>query len=240
MLYPLRDKINIFIYPAIFGVSRWLPFEGENKEIYQSGLVFAFPDAYQMWEKFSKSFIIIEFSCSIPWEEKIIFEKTLYFSRSRAPPLEGIFRKFRKPFIKSAFSCSTTWGKKYLRQRRGFWLSSLPTYWGKKKIFKRLNFRFFSWSTPWGRKFRSRHNFWPLQVGTSEEIFKTEVKKRLSRWLLFGREIFWKHPAKWLFSLGISEEKKIPSKPHFLPFLGGYSLGDIWKPLKKGSLPGDM
>ena len=99
MLYPLRDKINIFIYPAIFGVSRWLPFEGENKEIYQSGLVFAFPDAYQMGEKFSKSFIKIEFSCSIPWEEKIIFEKTLYFSRSRAPPLEG---------------------EKYLRQRRGF------------------------------------------------------------------------------------------------------------------------
>lgn len=30
VLYPLRDKINIFIYPAIFGVSRWLPFEGEK------------------------------------------------------------------------------------------------------------------------------------------------------------------------------------------------------------------
>ena len=82
------------IQPAIFGFSRWLPFEGENKEIYQSGLVFAFPDAYQMGEKFSKSFIKIEFSCSIPWEEKIIFEKTLYFSRSRLHPLRGSFGNF--------------------------------------------------------------------------------------------------------------------------------------------------
>lgn len=103
----LEEHKNI-IQPAIFGVSRWLPFEGENKEIYQSGLVLNLPDAYQMGEKFSKSFIKIEFSCSIPWEEKIIFEKTLYFSRSRVLPLEGIFRKSRKLFIKSAFSCSTT------------------------------------------------------------------------------------------------------------------------------------
>ena len=110
VLYPLRDKINIFIYPAIFGVSRWLPFEGENKEIYQSGLVFAFPDAYQMGEKFSKSFIKSAFSCSTTWEgkffaakarflvilvayllreEKYFFSKGLIFSLSRDLPLEG-------------------------------------------------------------------------------------------------------------------------------------------------------
>ena len=75
---PIEGHKNI-IQPAIFGVSRWLPFEEENKEIYQSGLVFAFPDAYQMGEKFSKSFIKIEFSCSIPWEEKINFRKNLIF-----------------------------------------------------------------------------------------------------------------------------------------------------------------
>ena len=191
MLYPLRDKINIFIYPAIFGVSRWLPFEGENKEIYQSGLVFAFPDAYQMGEKFSKSFIKIEFSCSIPWEEKIIFEKTLYFSRSRVLPLEGIFRKSRKLFIKSAFSCSTTWGRKIFTVKARF-LIILVAYLlrEEKYFFKRLNFRFFSWSTPWGRKFRSRHNFWPLQVGTSEEIFKTEVKNGFLAGYSLGEKFF--------------------------------------------------
>ena len=91
-----------------------------RKNFYQSGLFLALLDAYQMGEKFSKSFIKIEFSCSIPWEEKIIFEKTLYFSRSRAPPLEGIFRKFRKPFIKSAFSCSTTWGRKIFTAKARF------------------------------------------------------------------------------------------------------------------------
>lgn len=52
--------------------------------------------------------------------KKKFFRKTLYFSRSRAPPLEGIFRKFRKPFIKSAFSCSTTWGRKIFTAKARF------------------------------------------------------------------------------------------------------------------------
>ena len=159
-------------------------FWGRKKKVYQSGLVLALPDAYQMGENFSK------------------------------------------PFIKSAFSCSTTWEGKFFAAKARF-LVILVAYLlrEEKYFFKRLNFRFFSWSTPWGRKFRSRHNFWPLQVGTSEEIFKTEVKKRVSRWLLFGREIFWKHPAKWLFSLGISEEKKFHQSRNFrslsLPILWG-------------------
>lgn len=228
MLYPLRDKINIFIYPAIFGVSRWLPFEGENKEIYQSGLVFAFPDAYQMGEKFSKSFIKIEFSCSIPWEEKINFRKNLIFF---------------------AFPCSTPWGDLseiseaihkirvfvlyHLREKNIYGKGAvfdhprcLPIE-GKKYIFSKGLIFSLSRDLPLeGRKLQNRHNFWPLPVGTSEEIFKTEVKKRVSRWLLFGREIFWKHPAKWLFSLGISEEKIIPWNPHISNFLAGYSLGE--------------
>ena len=227
MLYPLRDKINIFIYPAIFGVSRWLPFEGENKEIYQSGLVFAFPDAYQMGEKFSKSFIKIEFSCSIPWKEKII----------------------RKNFIFFVLPCSTPWGDLseiseaihkirvfvlyHLREKNIYGKGAvfdhprcLPIE-GRKYFFKRLNFRFFSWSTPWGRKFRSRHNFWPLQVGTSEGIFKTGVKKLASRCLLFeGRKFFWEWLPKRPLSVGISEEKIIPWNPHISNFLAGYSLGE--------------
>lgn len=176
MLYPLRDKINIFIYPAIFGVSRWLPFEGENKEIYQSGLVFAFPDAYQMGEKFSKSFIKIEFSCSIPWEEKIIFEKTLYFSRSRAPPLEGIFRKFRKPFIKSAFSCSTTWGRKIFTAKARF-LVILVAYLLREENFLRMTPQTASLS---GNKWRENNSLEPAHF-------------ELSRWLLFGEQNFFEN-----------------------------------------------
>ena len=42
---PIEGHKSI-IQPAIFGVSRWLPFEGENKEIYQSGLVLNLPNAY--------------------------------------------------------------------------------------------------------------------------------------------------------------------------------------------------
>ena len=59
-----------------------------RKNFYQSGLFLALLDAYQMGEKFSKSFIKIEFSCSIPWKEKII----------------------RKNFIFFALPCSTPWG----------------------------------------------------------------------------------------------------------------------------------
>ena len=225
---PIEGHKNI-IQPAIFGVSRWLPFEGENKEIYQSGLVFAFPDAYQMGEKFSKSFIKIEFSCSIPWEEKIIFEKTLYFSRSRAPPLEGIFRKFRKPFIKSAFSCSTTWEGKFFAAKARF-LVILVAYLlrEEKYIFSKGLIFSLSRDLPLeGRKLQNRHNFWPLPVGTSEGIFKTGVKKLASRCLLFeGRKFFWEWLPKRPLSVGISEEKIIPWNPHISNFLAGYSLGE--------------
>lgn len=146
-----------------------------------------------MGEKFSKSFIKIEFSCFIPWEEKIIFEKTLYFSRSRAPPLEGIFRKFRKPFIKSAFSCSTTWGRKIFTAKARF-LIILVAYLlrEEKYIFSKGLIFSLSRDLPLeGRKLQNRHNFWPLPVGTSEGIFKTGVKKLASRCLLFeGRKFF--------------------------------------------------
>lgn len=201
VLYPLRDKINIFIYPAIFGVSRWLPFEGENKEIYQSGLVFAFPDAYQMGEKFSKSFIKIEFSCSIPWEEKIIFEKTLYFSRSRALPLEGIFRKSRKPFIKSAFSCSTTWGRKIFTAKARFLIILVAYLLREEKYF-----------------------------------FSKGLIFSLSRDLpLEGRKIY-RHPAKWLSPLGISEEKNNSIKAALFAISRWLLFGGIFESNSRGSL----
>ena len=200
-----------------------------RKKFYQSGLFLALLDAYQMGEKFSKSFIKIEFSCSIPWEEKIIFEKTLYFSRYRAPPLEGIFRKFRKPFIKSAFSCSTTWGRKIFTAKARF-LIILVAYLlrEEKYIFSKGLIFSLSRDLPLeGRKLQNRHNFWPLPVGTSEGIFKTGVKKLASRCLLFeGRKFFWEWLPKRPLSVGISEEKIIPWNPHISNFLAGYSLGE--------------
>ena len=146
-----------------------------------------------MGEKFSKSFIKIEFSCSIPWEEKIIFEKTLYFSRSRAPPLEGIFRKFRKPFIKSAFSCSTTWGEKnYCGKGAVFGYPRCLPIEGRKIFFSKGLIFSLSRDLPLeGRKWQNRHIFWPLSMRTSEEIFKTGVKKLASRCLPFdGAKLF--------------------------------------------------
>ena len=156
---------------------------------------------------------------------------------------------FRKNLIFFAFPCSTPWGDLseiseaihkirvfvlyHLREKNIYGKGAvfdhprcLPIE-GKKYIFSKGLIFSLSRDLPLeGRKLQNRHNFWPLPVGTSEEIFKTEVKKRVSRWLLFGREIFWKHPAKWLFSLGISEEKIIPWNPHISNFLAGYSLGE--------------
>ena len=123
-------------------------------------------------------------------------------------------KKFWEKRIKTGFLCSTPWGDLseiseaihkirvfvlyHLREKNIYGKGAvfdhprcLPIEGRKIYFFKRLNFRFFSWSTPWGRKFRSRHNFWPLQVGTSEGIFKTGVKKLASRCLLFeGRKFF--------------------------------------------------
>ena len=172
------------IQPAIFGFSRWLPFEGEKRNL----------------------------------------SKWFSFDLSQCLP-DG--REILKPFIKTAFSCSTTWGRKLLTAKARFLVILVAYLLRKEKIFKRLNFRFFSWSTPWGRKFRSRHNFWPLPVETSEGIFKTGVKKLASRCLLFeGRKFFWEWLPKRPLSVGISEEKIIPWNPHISNFLAGYSLGE--------------
>lgn len=145
-----------------------------------------------MGEKFSKSFIKIEFSCSIPWEEKF----------------------FRKNLIFFAFPCSTLWGDLseiseaihiirvfvlyHLREKNIYGKGAvfdhprcLPIE-GRKIFFSKGLIFSLSRDLPLeGRKLQNRHNFWPLQVGTSEEIFKTGVKKRVSRCLPFEeRKIF--------------------------------------------------
>ena len=92
---------------------------GRKKKVYQSGLVLALPDAYQMGENFSKPFIKSAFSCSTTWEgkffaakarflvilvayllreEKYIFSKGLIFGFSRDLPLEGWKLRYRHNF----------------------------------------------------------------------------------------------------------------------------------------------
>ena len=195
-----------------------------------------------MGEKFSKSFIKIEFSCSIPWEEKINFRKNLIFF---------------------AFPCSTPWGdlseiSEAIHKIRVFVLYHLreKNIYGKGAVFdhprclpiegRKIFFSkglIFSLSRDLpleGRKLQNRHNFWPLPVGTSEGIFKTGVKKLASRCLLFeGRKFFWEWLPKRPLSVGISEEKIIPWNPHISNFLAGYSLGNktfLKTPTKTASL----
>ena len=82
---PIEGHKNI-IQPAIFGVSRWLPFEGEKRNL-------------------SKWFIFDPSRC-LPDGREIF--KTIH--KNRVFVLYHLRRE------------------KLLRQRRGFWLSSLPTY----------------------------------------------------------------------------------------------------------------
>ena len=134
-----------------------------------------------------------------PLGGKNYFRKNLIFFAFPCSTLEGIFRKFRKPFIKSAFSCSTTWGRKIFTAKARF-LIILVAYLlrEEKYIFSKGLIFSLSRDLPLeGRKLQNRHNFWPLPVGTSEETFKTEVKKRVSRCLPFeGTKLFLKTPTK--------------------------------------------
>ena len=137
VLYPLRDK-KISFNPQFL----------------------AFLDGYPLREKkfLSKWFIFGPSRCLPDGREifKIIHKNRVFMLY----PLEG--KNIRKNFIFFALPCSTQWGnlseiseaihkiqvfvlyhlrrEKLLRQRRGFWLSSLPTYWGKKKFSKGLIF----------------------------------------------------------------------------------------------------
>ena len=196
---PIEGHKNI-IQPAIFGVSRWLPFEGEKRNL-SKWLSFdpsrCLPDGREIFKIIHKNRVFMLY----PLGEKIIFEKTLYFSRSRAPPLEGIFRKFRKPFIKSAFSCSTTWGRKIFTAKARF-LIILVAYLlrEEKYIFSKGLIFSLSRDLPLeGRKF-----FWewlpkrPLSVGISEEKiipWNPHISNFLAGYSL-GNKTFLKAPTK--------------------------------------------
>ena len=139
-----------------------------RKNFYQSGLFLALLDAYQMGEKFSKSFIKIEFSCSIPWKEKII----------------------RKNFIFFALPCSTPWGdlseiSEAIHKIRVFVLYHLreKNIYGKGAVFDHPRCLPIE-----ERKIKKHPAKWLSPLGISEEK-NNSIKAAhfaISRWLLFG------------------------------------------------------
>ena len=109
VLYPLRDK-KISFNPQFLAFLDGYPLR--EKKFLSKWFIFGpsrcLPDGREIFKIIHKKTSFHALSLG----RKKLFEKTLYFSRSRALPREGIFRKFRKPFIKSKFSWSTTWGEK--------------------------------------------------------------------------------------------------------------------------------
>ena len=84
---PIEGHKNI-IQPAIFGVSRWLPFEGEKRNL-SKWFIFdpsrCLPDGREIFKTIHKNRVFVLYLL----EGKIIFRKSLIFSLSRDLPLEG-------------------------------------------------------------------------------------------------------------------------------------------------------
>lgn len=109
-------------------------FWGRKKKVYQSGLVLALPDAYQMGENFSKPFIKSAFSCSTTWKGKFFCGKGAVFGYPRCLPIEGRKIFFSKGLI-FGFSRDLPLEGWKLRYRHNFWPFSVETSERENKNF---------------------------------------------------------------------------------------------------------
>lgn len=146
---PIEGHKNI-IQPAIFGVSRWLPFEGEKRNL-SKWLIFdpsrCLPDGREIFKTIHKNRVFVLYLL----EGKIIFRKSLIFSLSRDLPLEGNLQN-RHNFW--PLPVGTSEGIFKTGVKTGF---SLPTLWGKK-IFLRVTPQTASLS---GNKWRENNSLEP-------------------------------------------------------------------------------
>ena len=124
----LEGHKNI-IQPAIFGVSRWLPFEGEKRNLSKW---FSFdpsrclPDGREIFKTIHKNWVFVLY----PLREK-------YFSRN---------------LIFFAFSWSTTWGRKLLTAKARFLVILVAYLLREEKIFSKGLIFNLSRDLPLGKK----------------------------------------------------------------------------------------
>ena len=129
---PIEGHKNI-IQPAIFGVSRWLPFEGEKRNLSKW---FSFdpsrclPDGREIFKTIHKNRVFVLYHL----REKTFNGKGAVFGYPRCLPIEGRKKFFSKGLI-FGFSRDLPLEGWKLRYRHNFWPFSVETSERENKNF---------------------------------------------------------------------------------------------------------